>query len=246
MDFIWQILLEQGISLGELELIKHLYLLLLLLPFVATITGIVRHIIGLRSLSLYVPLFLAYIFFEFGYEGFATPNFLRGLGYGLILFVVTFVTSTMLYKILKRVRIHYIPKLSIIMIGVTISMFILLFIVAYFNKTTLLFTNPFSLIVLVVTTEGFISVMAKKNFRYTFYIALETLFTAIIGYLVISWDVIQNLVLSSPLVILILILLNIYVGRFLGLRLSEYWRFRAILLQKDLIQDDKPTSDPQK
>jgi hypothetical protein len=248
MDFLWQILLQNGMSISEVDSIKHLYLLMLLLPFVATIVGISRYIIGLRSLSLYVPLFLTFIFFEMGYSGGTNSetDFLRGLFYGLLLFGTIFIISTLLYSILKKLRMHYIPKLSIIMIGVTISLLVLLFIGAYFNRKTLVNINPFTLIVLVATTESFISVMAKKNFRYTFFIALETLFTATISYLLISWGELQNLVMRNPLVILIPILINVYVGRFIGLRLTEYWRFRKVLSHPDLTPNDKPSTNPQK
>jgi len=48
-------------------------------------------------------------------------------------------------------------------------------------------------------------------------------------YGILSWDVLKQFLLSYPEIILIIFLLNIFVGRFTGLQLLEYIRFIPLL-----------------
>jgi hypothetical protein len=45
--------------------------------------------------------------------------------------------------------------------------------------------------------------------------------------------VFQNLLINSPYIILLLFPINYLIGRFTGLRLTEYLRFWDILVDKD-------------
>ena len=59
---------------------------------------------------------------------------------------------------------------------------------------------------------------------------IETLVLATIGYSILSLQVTREWVLAKPeLTVLLTVLVNIFLGRFTGLRLLEYWRFRELL-----------------
>jgi len=247
MDFLWQFLIEKGINTNDLESLKYLALLLLLLPIVATLIGIARYIIGLRSLNFYAPLLITFIFFEIANSDKADPSFLRGLLYGILAYVVILLISTILYSALRRLRMHYIPKLALIIVGTSIAIMILVLLSVYFERTIFVAISPISFIALGATAEGFMSVYAKKNFRYTLSIAWESLIISIISFVIISLEPLQLFVLANPLIlIIVLILINIYVGRFLGLRLTEYWRFKNILLQEESPINEQPRTDSSK
>ncbi len=247
MDIIWNVFIEKGISATDLESLKYLALILLMLPIVATVIGIARYIIGLRSLSFYVPLLLTFIFFDIEYSNKSNPNFFAGLIYGIISFCVVLFSSALFYAILRRLRMHYIPKLSLIIIAATLATTILIFVSMYFDKSTFIVISPLSMIILVTTADGFMNVYAKKNFRYALSIAFETLIICVISYLIISIRELQDFVLTNPLLVIgVLIIINIYVGRFLGLRITEYWRFKSILLQEENTQDEQSSTNTTK
>ncbi len=233
MDTIWQILIQNGVSTIQIEMLKDIYLFLLMLPIVTTIVGIARYIVGLRTINFYTPVFLTFILFEASNPQGLEPNYLKGLFIGLLLISVSFIFTTLLYRALKKLRMHYIPKLSIIISGVTISIFVLITIFVLLSKTSILLITPLSFIALIVASEGFMSIYAKKNFKYTLTITLETLLISLISYLFLSINFIQSFILSNPWVILLIVLINFYVGRFLGLRISEYIRFRTLLLNEE-------------
>jgi len=243
MQIIFNLLLENGVKYSDIILLERLYLVLLLIPIVATIIGIARYVIGIRSINFYTPLFATFILFDISNTSGMGTNFMTGLKYGLLFFLCVFVTSTIFYKLLKRLRMHYIPKLSLIITATSVSIAILIATMLYFEKTLPLEISPFLFIALIVSAEGFMSVYAKKNFRYIAGLAFESLIIAIISYTVISIPLVQQFVLNNPWIIIIITFINLYVGRFLGLRLNEYWRFRSILINREIRDEqNKPNS----
>ena len=246
MEFIWELFLKNGFTADKLEVIKHIYLVILLLPIVISIVGLMRYVIGLRTLNLYAPIVLTFIFFEFSYKADGTNDLGRGLVYGLILFFLVFFTSSGLYLLLKKFRMHYVPKLSLVLTAVSISVIILIFICAYFNLNGLINISPFALVMLILVSEGFMAILAKKNIDYSIKISFETLITVVISYFFISWVELQKLVIDNPLIIILVIIVNMFVGRYLGLRLTEYWRFKSILFKSNPENNDKSLSNTTK
>jgi len=51
----------------------------------------------------------------------------------------------------------------------------------------------------------------------------------LICYWVVEWQFLQNLMLSYPEIILLLIVVNFLLGKWTGLRLFEYIRFREVM-----------------
>jgi hypothetical protein len=56
-------------------------------------------------------------------------------------------------------------------------------------------------------------------------------------YYVVSWDVLTTFILAYPEALLLTFVINILMGKWVGLRISEYIRFRAI--KKDSSQNKK-------
>lgn len=234
MQQVWQILIDRGISAEELELLKHSLLLLLMLPFVSTVVGIARHIIGISSLSIYAPIVLTFALFEISFVDGQNYVF-QGLKLGTILFYTVLLTSALLYYFLiKQLRMHYIPKTSLVITGVGFTVAFLLFLSAYFNKTGFFSINTFTLIMIVVLAERFMTIFPKKNFKYAFFVSTETFLMSALCYLIITLNSFQDLLKRYPYIVLVTILINIFVGRFTGLRVTEYWRFKDLLLKQDV------------
>ncbi|MEP7103535.1 MAG: 7TM domain-containing protein [Candidatus Dojkabacteria bacterium] len=243
MDGIWNILLQSGLDAVSLDQVKHLYLVVFMISIVVTIISIARYVIGFKSLKVYVPIVTTFAFYEIGYRMGDSNQlvFFRGLVYGLVIFTLTFIFSTLVYKLLQRFRLHYIPKLSLVLTGVSTSVLVLIFLMIYFERNIFLNVAPFVVVMMIIVSEEFMAVLAKKNFTYTLSISIETLLISVIAFIIISLDIMQKAVFNYPYIIIIIILLNILIGRFTGLRFNEYWRFRNILLNKeDYKTDEKP------
>jgi len=56
-----------------------------------------------------------------------------------------------------------------------------------------------------------------------------TLLLSIACYYIVSWELLRTIVISYPEVIILGIPINILLGRWSGLRVTEYFRFRKLL-----------------
>ena len=97
------------------------------------------------------------------------------------------------------------------------------------KQTGTLFYSVFPILILVSLAEQFVEVQIRLGFREATQLTLETLLLSVVSTLIVQWDTLQSLVVGFPEVILITIPLNILLGRWTGLRLTEYFRFRKIL-----------------
>ncbi len=218
----------------EIDALRETFVLLMLLPLVATITGIARYIIGLKSLSVYAPIVLTYAFYELGYiAADQKSDIFRGLKFGLVLYSIVFIVSMLLYKLLRDFRMHYVPKTTIVMIGVSVSIVLAIFIgTLLFERKGLIYLDIFSVIMIATLSDTFVSLAARKHTKHTFFVGLQTLFTALVSYSIITLNQTENIVVNYTIIlILVLVLTNIYIGKYVGLRILEYWRFRELLLQ---------------
>ncbi|GAB4285852.1 MAG: hypothetical protein Kow0081_3810 [Candidatus Dojkabacteria bacterium] len=241
MEFLLYLLNNKGISAAEIDLLRNSFFLLLSLPIVTTLTGAFRHIIGLKSLSVYAPIILTFAFYQLGYinESITLTNlqgdydYLRGLQFGLALYFIVFIISTSLYSLIRSASLHYIPKTTIVMIGVVISLILsIVFGTFLFERKGLIYLDIFSILMIVTLSETFVSSMARKSFKSTALVGFHTLITAIIAYSFISISKVKEVSINYALLLLgLLVLVNLYIGSLRSLRLTELWRFREILLQ---------------
>jgi hypothetical protein len=130
-------------------------------------------------------------------------------------------------------RMHYIPKTTIVMIGVSMAViFAIMFGTVLFEKKGLIYLDIFPILMIVTLSDTFVSSLSRKSFLQTTVIGLQTVLIGLIAYTIISIPEVQNLAIEYTItLILVLFLVNLYIGKFVGLRLSEYYRFRDLLLE---------------
>lgn len=235
MDAIIELLVQRNdLSMTEIQLLQLSIHLLLLLPLVLTIVGIFRYVIGLKTISVYAPVILTFAFFEFGLiknqQGFAI-DVIQGLKFGIVLFGVVCLSTILLYNILRYIRMHYVPKTTLVLTGTSIILVVTIIAATYiFNRKGLIYLDVISVIMITILGENIISILSRKSLIMTVRVILETLLIALLSYLAIVSEPIQSLVTYQPwLLIGGLIVLNIFIGKFWGLRLTEYWRFRELI-----------------
>jgi len=216
-------LLNSGIEIESI-------VLLLLLPIAATLIGISRHVIGFRSLGIYLSLVLVFIFYQLGsVKDTAYSDPVVGLKYGVLLVIFIFVSAVISYELVKKWSIHYYPKLSIVLVNVTFSILLLIVILGALDINNLIRLNTFILILIVGIAEKYISILTRKKLKAAVIVTFESLIQAIVCYLIISIKPLIDLIIQYPYIILLLFPINYLVGKFTGLRITEYIRFRSIL-----------------
>jgi hypothetical protein len=115
------------------------------------------------------------------------------------------------------------------------SFFIL---VDYFGLTLENLENipPLAFISIAALGDFFTKQYVKKSLKTSLIILLSTIAISTIGWYVITRDVISTYLFNNLWIIPVLILVNILVGQFKGLRIKDIFRFRSITRSKDNAQ----------
>lgn len=214
MSEIINLIIAQGVDINTVYLI-------LALPFIATLIAAFRQLIGIRSFGIYAPLVLTFVFWE------------MELKYGLAIFIVILLTGTIVRYILKNFRLLYLPRMAIVLTVISLAILLLLAVGGYFQRTGLATTPILAILILITLIEKFISTQVEKGFRMAAALSIETLIISIVGYYFIIWDVFREMVLNHPEYILFLFVINIFLGKWTGLRLREYFRFKDVIKHVD-------------
>jgi len=82
---------------------------------------------------------------------------------------------------------------------------------------------------MIILVERFINVQIEKGFSQAGLLTFETLAISVFCYFLMVSQNVQNFILNYPGVILLIILFNLVIGRWTGLRLTEHFRFRRII-----------------
>jgi hypothetical protein len=190
--------------------------LLLMFPIIATMIAFLRQVIGIKAFGIYTPSIIIFAFFA------------TGIKYGVVLFVSVILVGMIVRLLMKRFRILYLPRVAITLSIVAIVMLFVLTIGGSFQRTGLAAVSIFPLLIMITLVEKFISTQIEKGNKTAFILALETLIISIVGYFLLKWGFLINFVVAYPWIILLTIPINIVLGKWTGLRVSEYFRFKEI------------------
>lgn len=192
--------------------------LLFLFPLVAALVAFSRQVIGVSGFGMIVPALLSVAFLSTG-----------GL-VGLVLLAFILLAATLGRVAIKRIKVPYLPKLAILLWLVSMSVLGLLLMSPMIGLERLSTVGIFPIMLFVLLAETFIEAQITRNLTTAMGMTLETVVLAFIAYKVISNPWIQAVVLLHPEVAVILILsIDLLIGKYKGLRLSEIWRFRKLV-----------------
>lgn len=204
--------IEQGVP-------EQTVLLLLMLPLVATLVAFFRQVIGIKAFGIYTPSIITFALLAFD------PN---GIKYGIAIFVSVILVGMVTRLALKRFRLLYLPRVAITLSIVSLAILIILVIGGIYKRTGLASVSIFPLLIMITLAEKFIATQIEKGSRTAFILAVETLVISVIGYFLVSWDTLTNLILTYPWLVLFTFVINFSLGKWTGLRITEYLRFRKI------------------
>jgi hypothetical protein len=209
MDAFFTFLTSNGVP-------KETIAILLMFPILASFIVISRQVIGIKAFGIYTPLIITFAFLSTGFR------------YGAAIFILALSVATLVHYLLQRIRILYLPKMALILSITVLSMFLLLIEGAYNDRTVLIGLSIYPLLIIITLVETFINVQMEKGYRTAFILSLETLLLSTLGYYIVTYQPIRAFTLDNPWIILLVFGLIIFLGRWKGLRVSEYIRFRKV------------------
>ena len=199
----------------------NIIVLLLLFPLVASVIAASRHVVGMTGFGIYIPAVLAVAFVS------------TGIITGVITFITVLGAAVFTHKMVKRIRMPYLPRTAMLLLGVSVFILLGLMISSYFNMQSLISISIFPLLIMMLLSENFMETQLFNSQKEAIRLTFETLILATACSLFMSWETVQKFVLLWPELTLIgIALVNIGLSRYTGLRLLEHWRFQSIIEKK--------------
>lgn len=211
MSYMMNFMINRGVPVNSVFLI-------LMLPVIATIIASARQLVGIKAFGIFAPTVISLSFL------------VTGIRYGVAMFCIIIVLGTLARLFARRIRLLYLPRMAMVLSILAISIFVLFFIGSYFGNN-IIAISIFPILIMTVLAEHFISVQIDQGYKSALKLTGETLLLSLTGYFIGDWTVFKTTILAYPELILITFLINIFIGKFAGLRLTEYLRFKNIFKQ---------------
>jgi len=192
--------------------------LILMLPIIATFIAFLRQVVGIKAFGIYTPLLIIFAFL-------ATD----GLRYGIAIFIAVILIGMAMRFVLRPFRLLYLPRVAIMVSVVAILILFTLVIGGNMKRTGLASVSIFPILIMITLVEKFITVQIEKGNKTALVLAFETLIISIAGFYIASWNFLIDFLITYPWITLLTIPFNIALGKWTGLRLSEYFRFRNVI-----------------
>ncbi|OGM63051.1 hypothetical protein A2961_03355 [Candidatus Woesebacteria bacterium RIFCSPLOWO2_01_FULL_39_21] len=194
--------------------------LLLLLPVVAFVIAASRHVVGLRGFGIFLPAALSVVFVALG----------PVIGIFLFLLIVTLSTVTRLSLRKLRIQLEYLPRMALILWSVVVGVLVLLFLSPFVTSLMLGNISIFPVLILALLAEDFTKTQIGKSAKTAISLTSETLILALMSYILLTLKTIQEFALLNPEILLLSTAIgDLLLGRYVGLRLREFWRFRKLI-----------------
>ena len=223
MSYFVNTMINQGIPDNTIAL-------LLLLPVIVTVVAIMRQLIGITTFGVYTPAIITLSFLVIGIYA------------GLLTLIAAILVGSVARPILKKLHILFIPKMSIVITLVSLTLFLIITFSLYLNlfDTAFLSIAIFPMLILSTLVEKFVSAKSDKSLLSAITLMGETLIVSIIAYIIaggqldlgfttIQIDFFKQLMLNVPELIILLLFFNYGLGKWTGLRVLERFRFKEIL-----------------
>lgn len=205
---------------------QNVVYLLLAVPFIVFVIAFLRQFVGISTFGVYAPLMLALSFLVLGFS------------FGLLVFAVVMMVSYLIRLFFEKVELLYIPKVSLLLSILALSFFLVLGLAVYFNSSVNLTLTIFPMLVMATLSEKFLSAQSSSGMKQALFATGETVFVSFMGYFLVTWGWLESAILAMPELIIFPIIALIWLGRFTGLRLSEYFKFRSLFREEDTSEEE--------
>ncbi|MBI2464339.1 PKD domain-containing protein [Candidatus Peregrinibacteria bacterium] len=207
---ILNFMIHRGIPSNSLQL-------LLMIPVIVTFVAFMKQIVGVTTFGVYTPSIVTLSFIALD------------ISYGLIILIILLVIGTLIRLFLRRYRLLYIPRIAILLTFASITIVGILFLGALFDISDLVSISIFPMLIMSTLVEKFVSIQTGTGFKSALVLISETIVVSILCYYLVEWDFLKILMLSHPELILVFLVINVILGRWTGLRIFEYVRFREVI-----------------
>lgn len=201
----------------RLGISQNLLKIVLMIPFGALVVVIFRNVVGLETFGTFLPALIAAASRE------------TGLMWGLVGFLAIILVATAVRRGLDWVHLLHSPKMAIMLTMVVITMLSLTVVSVRAGLFDLAHITLFPIAILAITAERFSIVEAEQGVVQVARITLSTVAVIAACYWVMDSLFLQSMVLAFPEVLLLIVAVNLWLGKWIGMRVTEFVRFRRLI-----------------
>jgi hypothetical protein len=200
---------------------QSMYRVLLMVPVGAFIMLLLRNLIGVKTFGTFMPVLIAIAFRD------------TGLGAGIALFIAVVGTGLLVRFYLERLRLLLVPRLTAVLIVVVMLMALVSVLSNRLGLEVGLSIALFPMVIMAMTIERMSIAWEERGPGFAMKEGLGTLLVAALAYLVMSWERLEHIIFVFPEMLLVLFGATLILGRYSGYRLTELFRFRALVRGAD-------------
>jgi transglutaminase-like putative cysteine protease len=189
----------------------------LMLPIGALVVVLFRNVIGLPTFGTFLPALLAAAAAE------------TGLLWGMLGLMIVMGAVAVVRWLMQRLALLHSPTLAILLAAVVIAMLTTSLLAERVGLLSLARLSFFPIAVLAIASERFYLALSERSALSALKELAGTMVVVAACYVLMSSLALQILLSGFPEILLYVVAANIYLGRWVGMRVSEYVRFRQVL-----------------
>jgi transglutaminase-like putative cysteine protease len=207
---VWQAFTKIGIPIDLLQII-------IMIPLGALVVAIFRNVIGMQTFGIFLPALIAVASRE------------TGVFYGMVGFLLIISVVGLLHFPLERLRLLYVPKMAIMLLSVVVMFLVTAVVSMRIGIYELSYVTLFPIVILTITSERFGRKISEEGFRHAIILVIQTLIASISAYYVMNSVSMEAVFLAFPELFMVILGINFWLGRWIGIRLTEYFRFKWLI-----------------
>ncbi|MBI5442112.1 MAG: hypothetical protein HY900_12980 [Deltaproteobacteria bacterium] len=206
-------------ALERMHIPMDLIQLLLLFPLGALFITVFRNVVGIHTFGTFLPVLIAAACEQ------------TGLLWGTFGFLTIISGSGLVRHGLDRLGLLHSPKMSIVFTAVIALMMAMMVFGVRWGIFELARMTLFPVAILTVTTERFALIQSEQGFWEAAKTLIGTLVVVVACYGVLTSAFLRSLFVAFPELLLMVVALDLCLGKWVGVRLMELFRFRRLIWQ---------------
>jgi len=216
-------LLSQGITNG---IPSEVMVFILFLPFLLAIIAFLKQVVGVETLGVFQTIVLTLSFL------------ILGITLGTLTFFVALLVGATARLILRKANILHVAKVALMLSFSSIG---ILFLIIYGSELGILFgldtsggdkalLSVFPMLLIAIQADRLSLIAVRQRDTKDDLIRLLSTYIAVaIGYVLLNIAILELIILAIPELVIIAFIIQYIIGRYAGLRVMEFFRFRELI-----------------
>jgi hypothetical protein len=197
--------------------------LIIMFPLGALASVVLRNVIGLKTFGFFLPTLLAVA---------ATKT---GFAWGMLALLGVVALIALVRQALSRFRLLHFPLMAILITASVLSALLIALVGARFGLDNLTHITLFPFAVMTLTAENCSAILEEEGHLELLKVLGLSMVSIAVSFIVMSNASLQIAMLTFPELALIVIFVDVLLGRWVGIRVLEYWRFRGLRRSEEVL-----------